>query len=343
MTDTHTRDSQESERRPKSRRFQLKGLEAYITVVGMILVLIGIAVAKPRFLSFANIDTIFVDTTVLLVLAIGLTLVMSMKGLDLSVAATADLTGYVAALLLASGKSIVFALAAAVLIGLVAGAVNGLLAGYLGVSSIVATLGTNLLLTAIALVVSNNMTPIQLFTSTDSQITGFLTIGSGSIGPVRYLILIALILVGIAWFFTNWTVWGRRVDLVESNARAGFLAGLPVRATFGLGFVASGLLAAVAGVMLTARTGVAVPGNATSLLLSAFTAVYLGSVASPKGRIAVLWTVVGVLFVSALSNGLVLLGFGAPWRTGLNGLLILLALALSALRRRRVSSNAANK
>jgi ribose/xylose/arabinose/galactoside ABC-type transport system permease subunit len=338
MTITKTTDSHELARSSGTGGASWRGLAAYITVAGMILVLAGITVAKPQFLSVSNIDTILVDTTVLLVLAIGLTLVMSMKGIDLSVAATADLTGYVAAILLASGRGVVFALAAALIIGIVAGAVNGVLSGYLGVPAIVSTLGTNLLLTAVALVVSNNMTPIQLFTSSDAHVAAFLAIGNGSLGPVRYLVLIALVITAIAWFFTKRTVWGRRVDLIESNARAAFLAGVPVRATFAIGFVASGALAAIAGIMLTARTGVAVPGNATSLLLSAFTAVYLGSVASPKGRISVLWTVVGVLFVSALSNGLILLGFGAPWRTGLNGLLILLALALSALRRHQASS-----
>jgi ribose/xylose/arabinose/galactoside ABC-type transport system permease subunit len=140
--------------------------------------------------------------------------------------------------------------------------------------------------------------------------------------------------VVVAWFATTRTTWGRRIDLVNASARAAELAGTPVRATFASGFVLCGLLAGVGGLMLTARTGLAVPGSAQPLLLDAFTAVYLGATASPRGRISVLWTVLGAVFVTLLANGLVLLGLGAPWRYGLNGALILLALALGVLRRR---------
>jgi ribose/xylose/arabinose/galactoside ABC-type transport system permease subunit len=237
-------------------------------------------------------------------------------------------------MLLLGGSGLAVALVAALAIGLSVGAVNGVLAGYLGVPAIVATLGLNLLLTAMGLVVSGNGTPQQLFTAPDALVGRFLSLGSGSLGPLRYLVLVAAVVVVVAWFLTRRTVWGRQVDLVESSARSAFLAGIPVRATFATGFIASGVLAALAGLMLTARTGVVVPGSATPLLLSAFTAVYLGSVASPRGRITVLWTMVGALFVALLSNGLTLLGLGPAWRIGLNGLLILLALALGTLRRR---------
>lgn len=310
------------------------GLTSYATLLGMSLVVIGIGIARPRYLTGANLQAVLVDATVLIVMAVGASLIMSMKGIDLSLAATADLAGYVAAVVLLSGAGLPMAVGAALAIGVVVGLANGALAGYLGVPAIVATLGLNLLLTAAALVVSGNGTPQQLFTGAENLVGTFLALGSGSLGPVRYLVLLAAVVVLVAWFVSRRTVWGRQVDLVDSSARAAYLSGIPVRATFATGFVASAVLAAVAGVMLTARTGVVVPGSAEPLLLSAFTAVYLGSVASPKGRITVLWTVVGALFVTLLANGLTLLGLGAPWRTGLNGALILIALALGTLRRR---------
>lgn len=318
---------------PATRRL-LSNIAPYATIIGMALVVAGIAVARPRFLSGSNLEIVFMDATALVVLAVGLTLVMSMKGIDLSIAAAADLAGYVAAIVLLGGGGVFAAIGVALLIGIVSGFVSGVLSGYLGVPAIVTTLAMNLLLTAVALVVSSNNTPKQLFTASDSLVSDFLEIGSGALGPVKYLIIIAVVCVVITWLVSRRTIWGRQIDLVESSARAASLAGIPVRGTFAAGFVASGLLAAVAGLMLTARTGIAVPGSAEPLLLSAFTAVYIGSVAAPSGRIAVLWTALGAVFVSLLSNGLILLGMGAPWRTGLNGALILLALALATLRRR---------
>lgn len=318
---------------PLGRRLS-RDLAGYATVLGMALVVIGIGVARHNYLSASNLQTVLVDVTVLVVLAVGLCLVMSMRGIDLSIAATADLAGYLAALLLLQGSGLLTAVIAALAVGLTVGLINGALAGYLGVPAIVATLGLNLLLTAVASSVSDNGTPQQLFTSSDDVVRRFLQLGSGSLGPLRHLVLVASVVVLIAWFTSRHTIWGRQIDLVEASARAAFLAGIPVRATFAAGFIASGFLAALGGLMLTARTGVVVPGNAQPLLLSAFTAVYLGSVASPKGRITVLWTVLGALFVSLLANGLTLLGLGAAWRIGLNGLLILLALALGTLRRR---------
>lgn len=319
---------------PAANSRALSALRPYATVAGMLVVLAIIAIARPMFLNPRNLSAVAVDATVLVVLAVGLSIVMATKGLDLSIAATADLAGYLAARTVLDGGGMVLAVLIAVAVGLIVGIVNGMLAGYLGVPAIVATLGLNLLVTAAALVISDNGTPQQLFTAPIGLVRPFLVFGSDSWGPFRLLLLLAAFVVAVAWFATTRTVWGRQVDLVDANARAATLAGVPVRRTFASSFVVCGILGAVGGLMLTARTGLAVPGSAQPFLLDAFTAVYLGAAASPRGRIRVLWTVVGAVFVSLLSNGLVLLGLGAPWRYGLNGALILLALALGVVRRR---------
>jgi ribose/xylose/arabinose/galactoside ABC-type transport system permease subunit len=317
-----------------SRPSRLDPLRSYSTVLGMIVVVVAVAVARPLFVDPRNLAAVAVDATVLVVLAVGLSVLMSMKGLDLSIAATADLAGYLAARALLDGQGTPAAVLIAVAVGLAVGVVNGVLAGYLGVPAIVATLGLNLVLTAVALIVSDNGTPQQLFTAPIDLVQPMLVFGSDSWGPFRLLLLAAAVVVAVAWFATTRTTWGRRIELVDAGARAAALAGTPVRATFASGFVLCGLLAGVGGLMLTARTGLAVPGSAQPFLLDAFTAVYLGATASPRGRISVMWTVLGAVFVTLLANGLVLLGLGAPWRYGLNGALILLALALGVLRRR---------
>lgn len=304
-------------------------------LLGMLVVLAALAVARPLFLSLGNLNNIAVDATVLVVLSIGLTLVMSMRGIDLSIVAVADLSGYIVATMVLAGIPVATAILAGMAAALVVGLVNGLLSGYLGVPAIAASLGTNLLVTAAALVISDNGTPQQLFTAPLELVRPVLIFGSDSWGPIRLLVLATVCVLGLAWFVSRRTIWGRRADLVSANARASELSAIPTRRTFAMGFVFSAVLAGVGGIMLTARTGLAVPGSADPLLLEAFSAVYLGSIAAPAGRIRVLWTVVGALFVTMLANGLILLGLGAEWRYALNGLLILLALGLRVLRRRR--------
>ncbi|SDT26963.1 ABC transporter permease [Microlunatus soli] len=309
-------------------------LASLSVLLGMVVVLIMIEIARPLFLTGGNLAAIAVDATVLIVIAAGLSLVMGMRGIDLSIVAVADLSGYLAASLLLSGSSFTTAVLAALVAALLVGIINGLLAGYLGVPAIVATLAMNLLVTAAVLVLSDNGTPQQLFTAPLELVRPMLIFGSDSWGPFRLLVVVAVIVVAVIWFLSRRTVWSRRAELVNANARAADLSAAPVRATFAIGFVLSGLLAGVAGIMLTARTGLAVPGSAEPFLLEAFSAVYLGSIAAPSGRVRVLWTVVGAIFVTMLGNGLVLLGLGAEWRYVLNGMLILVALTLGLLRRR---------
>lgn len=322
------------EQDPRPRIHWRERLSGLAVLAGMLAVLIILAVARPLFLSVGNLNTMAVDATVLVVLSVGLTLVMSMRGIDLSIVAVADLSGYIVATLMLSGTSFASAVLVGLAAALVVGLLNGVLAGYLGVPAIAASLGMNLLVTAAALVVSDNGTPQQLFTAPLELVRPILVFGSDSWGPIRLLVLATACVVAVAWFVSRRTIWGRRADLVSVNAQASHLSAIPTRRTFALGFLFSAGLAGVAGIMLSARTGLAVPGSADPLLLEAFSAVYLGSIAAPSGRIRVLWTVAGALFVTMLANGLILLGLGAEWRYGLNGLLILVALGLRVLRRR---------
>ena len=132
---------------------------SYGTVIGMVVVVLAVGAIKPSFLGLPNLQAVLVEATVLAVLAVGLSIVMSMKGIDLSIAVTADVAGYIAAKTLLEGNGIGAALFAALAVGLVVGLVNGVLAGFLGVPAIVATLGVNLLLSAVGLVISDNGTP----------------------------------------------------------------------------------------------------------------------------------------------------------------------------------------
>lgn len=308
-------------------------LRAYGALLGMVAVLVLVAAIKPSFLSSANVLNVLRQSTVLVILASGLTVVLMLRGVDLSVAQITDASALAAAALLVHGQPVWVAFAAPLVLGTLIGAFNGLMMAYLGVPAIIGTLGTMFIVRSGELIYSKGSEPQILFTLPKAVTQDFLFLGQKAVGAVPVLILLALAMFALAQGLVGLTPFGRYARAVGSNVRAAFLAGVDVRGVFGAGFVVSGLLAAVAGVAIASRTGIAVPRGAEPYLLDAFAACYLGTLASRTGAMSIPGTLVGGLFVSFLGNGLTILGLGAPTRFALNGLFILLAMAVGALRR----------
>jgi ribose/xylose/arabinose/galactoside ABC-type transport system permease subunit len=297
----------------------------------MALVLVVFEVMRPSFLTWSNLYGVLLQAAPLTVLACGLAVVMAMKGIDMSAAATADMAAYVAAILVLNNTPLPVVIAVVILLGAGSGAVNGVLSGYLGVPALVASLGLQLILVSIVAVISHSK---MLMYATHAT-PGFMSIGSKTVAGIPIVVLVAALCVALLWAMTRRTSYGRYVDAIDANHQAARLSAVPVRRTFMLGFVICGVAGALAGMLFLTRTGIAMPQSLSMYLLESLTAVYLGSMASGQLRIRVLWTVVGVVFVSLLSNGLTLLGYAAPVRYGLNGLLIIFALAVGVLRRPR--------
>ena len=308
-------------------------LRAYGALVGMVAVLLLLAAIKPSFLSSANVGNVLRQSTVLIILAFGLTVVLILRGVDLSVAQITDVAALTAAALLIHGQPVWVAFVAPVLLGALLGAFNGLMMAYLGVPAIIGTLGTMFIIRSGELIYTKGSEPQILFTLPQAVTADFLFLGQKTMGPVPVLIVLAACIFLLVFGLAALTPFGRHMRAVGSNVRASFLAGVDTRAAFGAGFVVSGLLAAIAGVAMASRTGIAVPRGAEPYLLDAFAACYLGTLASRTGALSIPGTLVGALFVAFLSNGLTILGLGAPARFVLNGAFILLAMAVGALRR----------
>ncbi len=308
-------------------------LRAYGALIGMIVVLLLVATLKPSFLSPANIGNVLRQSTVLVILAFGLTVVLILRGVDLSVAQITDVAALAAAALLIHGQPVWVAFVAPVVLGGLLGGFNALMMAYLGIPAIIGTLGTMFIIRSGEMIYTKGSEPQILFTLPRAVTADFLFLGQKTVGPVPALIILAVVVFGLAWGLMALTPFGRYARAVGSNVRASFLAGVDTRAVFGMGFVASGLLAAVAGVAMASRTGIAVPRGAEPYLLDAFAACYLGTLASRTGALTIPGTLIGALFVSFLGNGLTILGLGAPSRFVLNGAFILLAMAVGAMRR----------
>lgn len=301
-------------------------------IVGMVLVLVGFELLRPIYLSPANLLSVATQSTILIVMAVGLMITMSMRGVDLSVAQVADASGLLAAALIVAGQPLWLAFVAPLGFGLVTGAINAVLMAYLGVPAIIGTLGMMFAVRGGELIFSHGAQPQILFTLPPSITRVFFFLGRGRILGVPASIVLVVILMVLVVLVIDRSALGRRMEAVGGNARAAYLAGVNMRATFGWGFVLSGVLAAIAGVILVSRAGIAAPRGAEVYLLDAFVSVFLGTVLSPRSNFTVLGTIGGALFVSLLGNGLTLLGLGASVKYLVYGTAILAAIAVNRLR-----------
>jgi len=308
-------------------------LRAYGAVIGMILVLGAVGAIQPGFLYPANVQSVLGQSTILVIMSLGLTIAMLLRGVDLSFAQVADVAGLMAAALIVHGQPIWLAFVAPLFLGLLIGCFNAALMSYVGIPAIIGTLGTMFIIRSGELIYTHGAEPQILFTLPRRVTHNFLFLGQQSVGPVPALIILAVVMIVVAWTLASLTPFARQARAVGSNVRAAYLAGIDIRLVFGAGFVISALMSAVAGIALVSRTGIAMPRGAEPYMLDAFAAVYLGTLASPRGMMNIPGTVIGALFVAFLGNGLTLMGLGGAYHYALNGGFILLAMAVGALRR----------
>jgi len=310
-------------------------LREHFPLIGMVLVLIGGGSLEPNFFLLANLSSVAQQSSMLIIIAIGLSIPMLMRGVDLSIAQVTDATALMAAALVAHNQPVVLAFILPVLLGLFIGVVNGWLMGYVGVPAIIGTLGMMFIVRSGELIYSKGSQPQILFALPRSMTAPFLFLAQGTLGPIPMILIVWIVIAVGMYFLTKTTVFGRQMDAVGGNVKAAFLSAVNVKKVFAGGFVLSSLMASLAGITLASWTGIAVPRGAESYLMEAFVAVYLGTVTTRNGQISVLGTVIGALFVGALNNQLTLLGLGAAERNILNGAFVLLAMAIGALRKKR--------
>jgi ribose transport system permease protein len=262
----------------------------------------------------------------LAVVAFAMTAVMAMGDFDLSVGSMASLSGVVAATLFVQGWPVPAGIAAALGVGLVGGLFNGLLVAGLGILPFVATLGTLTMFSGLAFTISDGRT---IFGRDIPE--GFSTFARGTLelGAFRIpsLTLVALAVLAVIWLLLEHTSYGRRLYAIGGNMEAARLAGVNVRRLRASAFAITGLGAAGAGLMVASRVASANPTQGAGLMLDAIAAVFLGMTMSEEAEPRVLATLVGVLILAALDNGLTQLAVDSYIREILVGGIILAAVA----------------
>jgi ribose transport system permease protein len=305
-------------------------LRTYGTFFGFVIMVAVFAALRPTiFLSLNNLRNITEQVAILAIVAGGMTIVMAAGDFDLSVGTLASLCGVIVADLLIKGLDVGPSIAIAVAVGAVAGAFNGLLVAYAGLSAFVATLATMTAYRGLSLWYTGGST---LFSGLNEA---FRPIGQGATGSIPNAVLIMVGVLVLAWFLLEQTTLGRRLYAIGGNAEAAFLAGINVRLLRMVAFVCSGIGAAIAGIVLTSRLFSAHPTAGEPLMLNAIAAVFLGMTMFREGEAHVPGALFGVLILGVLSNGLNILQVNSYLQIVLTGVIIILAVLVSGLARRR--------
>ena len=308
------------------------------TILGFAAILIFLTAQLPdTFLTARNLINISQQLSMLAVVAATMTIVMVMNDFDLSVGSMASLAGVVAAVLFAAGFPVWVGLLAALGVGLLGGVFNGFLVSVLGILPFVATLGTLTVFSGTAFLISDGKTIFGR--DIPAGFSGFARTGV-EIGDVKipFLTLTALAVITLCWFVLEQTNFGRRLYAIGGNREAALLAGIRVKRLRLIAFALTGLGAAGAGLMYAARVASANPTQGSGLMLDAIAAVFLGMTMSRQGEPRVLYTLVGVLMLGVLDNGLTQLRVDSYVREILVGLIVISAVATAAVSKRNTQN-----
>ncbi|MEI6873542.1 MAG: ABC transporter permease [Spirochaetota bacterium] len=306
-------------------------LRKWGTLGGFIVLCAVFSILKPGiFPTVANWRNIIDQAATLAIVAAAVTMVMATGDFDLSVGAIASLAGVVAVGTMAQGGGgIGLGIAAGLAVGVLAGAFNGLLVAYGNLSAFVATLATMTGIGGIALLATGGST---LFAGIPE---GFRFLGQGYFGPLPVAILAMIVVVFVIWVVMERTVFGRKLYAIGGNPEATRLAGVNVRLVRLGGFVISGLGAALGGIVLASRLFSAHPQSGNPFMLNSAAAVFLGATAFREGEPHIAGTLLGVLIMGVLGNGMNILGVNSYVQQVLTGAIIILAVLLSGLGGRK--------
>ena len=299
------------------------------------------AAVQPRFLNSANIQFVLIDTTVFALLALGETLVVISRNVDLSVGSVLGLSAYLSASLFGPhpGIPIVVVFLAGLGIGLACGVVNGIMVAAGRVPSLVVTLATLYIIRGIDILIVGGKEVVA-----QSLPNAFLQIPKATIAGIPDLAIAIAVVIGIGANYLRTFRSGRDLYATGSNPEAARLAGLPVGRRVFTAFALSGAIAGVAGVLWAAQYGTINSTAGTGYELQVVSAVVVGGVAIFGGSGSVVGAALGALLLSTISSALYVLGISPFWDQAIWGFLLLVAIALdqtiterltSALRKRR--------
>lgn len=303
-------------------------LGEYGFIVIFIVLALYLTVATRNFATEQNLFTILRQATITGILAIGAHFIILLGDIDLSPAAVLSLSGVAAAWLMVNQSTpALLAVLIALGIGGLVGLINGLIVTQLKINAIITTLGTAGVLGGLSFIITDGRTVFG-----DSlDVVEFLSRGT-LFDRIPIPVVILFVAYLIAFLVLRYTTFGAKVFAVGNNDRAAFLSGISVTQIKILTFVLAGVLAAFAGIMQVARQGTATAGMGEDFLFPTLTAVVLGGASLKGGRGKIVNTLIAAIFLTTITNGMVLLSINIYTQRVISGAILIVALSLDRLR-----------
>ncbi|MFQ3871504.1 ABC transporter permease [Staphylococcus parequorum] len=298
-------------------------LEKIIPFIGLILLVIIISALNSAFLEPSNLFNLLRQVSINGLIAFGMTFVILTGGIDLSVGSTLALSSAMVAILMVSGVDSMIALLLGCIFGAVLGAINGLLITLGKMAPFIATLATMTVFRGLTLVITDGNPITNLNGSYAFQLFGrgyFLGI------PVPAVTMFVTFI--ILYILLHKTVFGRQTYAMGGNEKAAFISGIKVNKLKIMIYSLAGLMSAMAGAILTSRLNSAQPTAGMSYELDAIAAVVLGGTSLTGGKGRILGTLIGVLIIGVLNNGLNLLGVSSFYQQVVKGVVIIIAVLI---------------
>jgi ribose transport system permease protein len=285
------------------------------------------ALLTNRFLSPINLTNILVQSSIMAVIAMGMTFVIVSGGFDLSVGSTVALAGCIAAMVMLK-SNIVLGVAAGIAAGAAVGAANGLIVAKLKVNPFIATLGTMVLVRGVVYLITAG----EPVANEAGLPRAFIAFGNARLFGVHYLVWVPVLLLIVLSGVMHFTPYGRRIYATGGGREAAYLSGIAVERVIASTYVWCGGLAGIAGVMLAARLQSGQPTAGEFYELTAIAAVVLGGASLYGGEGTLYKSIIGVFIMIVLGNSLNLLNVDSYWQRVAIGAVIIAAAAADRLR-----------
>jgi ribose transport system permease protein len=306
---------------------QIFKLQQWGIILVLILLVIILGVSSPVFLSGRNIRNILQQVSTLGILSMGMTILMISGGIDLSVGSSISVVACVVGKLLKAGVPAGYPIILGLLLGSFIGFINGMLASQTRAHPFILTLGTMTLLQGVAIIITEGYPITDLGEK-------FEYIGGAMVGKVPFIVILFFAVMLVCFFILKYTRLGRKAYAIGGNEYTTYLAGIKVKLYKIIFYVTCGFLTGLASLVLSSRISSAIPTMGTGFELQSIGAVVIGGTPLVGGRGSVWGTLMGVLLLGIIANGLNLLHVEASWQYVVTGGVIIGAVIIHEHRAR---------
>ena len=297
-------------------------------LIAMVVVIVFFSTQSPFFFTPLNFLNVFKDVSISLVAGVGMTVLLLVGDVDLSIGSTVGLVGVLVVRTVNATGSVLTGFLVAVGVGALIGIVNATIVTRLNVNSLICTLGMMTILRGITMLLTRAVA-VQV------RVDTFKNAAVGSFLSVPIPIWFAIVAFVLLFFIMQFVTFGRYVYACGDNSDAAKAAGLDVKKIKTMCFMICGIMAAISGVMLTAKMNSGQPNSGVGFEFSIIAATILGGTSLSGGKGSLLGTLIGITLLRFLTNGMIMLNIDSYWQDVVSGIVLILAVALDASRARK--------